>query len=1122
MTSSKSSARVGRRLVPIIAVLVAFAGLAVAGGPAGAAVSVETPRIAGADRYATSAEVSEATFPAGSARVVIASGSSFADGFAAAALAGDLDAPVLLVPAGGPLPTSITSELTRLGATSARIVGGQAAVSAAVASELGARGLAVSRTGGADRYDTAALVARRVGAASIGVLDGLRTAFLATGTTFPDALAASAPAFSGVHPILLTAPGSLSPAAAAAIRNLGIQQVVIMGGTAAVSPAVENSVERTGVVVSTTRIAGADRGATARELADLLVEARPDGFGYGTTQAVITSGVAFPDALAAGPLAGRAEAPILFASPTTDAAASYLRDHRATITTLTVVGGLAAVTASQVSVLDEAATLPSNQSFVVTPSSAQVLPSVPYSAASPASYVQYVARDIPGSVSRVSIALADPAKVAVAANGTVTFTKAAGTPVRADLTNARVGDLKVRAVDGSAPVGGAATAVANVSVGSDRSVSFGVGVSAVTGIGEAVPVVFEAKSGVLPVGTDGSPTTAFAIGGEVGALPAEQPAPSGASVSVWSVGTDRFIGATSASSGRLFHLRTGDDYRIGGVGGTSTTNRSAFLATLSQGDAVTVQYNQRLGTTPFVANVFNITDDVVAAPTNLSVTTRDADSNGSIDTVRLTFTAPRTGLQTTNAVTVRRYPVMSGVVGTTPTDVVTSWAYTSGTTGQVDLANANFPAIGSYVYQVAVKGVTGTSFSPFSALSNVVQITSTGLDTVPSAPVATAIARSDSGNNGVSIGDVITVTFNEPMQITSTTRWISLMDQQGHQTTLQSQPGGTTNATFSVGGVDGNILTITVTGPPIPSTPSVEYGTNSTTTVIQAASATFKDRQAIPATWIPLNALGAGVDPLGEWRVPSSTPGVPFTLTADISGRSTGTITLNHVTDTIVGAAGAAVPGATVFVSAVGGTGGTAADAVTATRKQATAAANGSFSLVLSSATKDTTVQLRQEIQRTATTALTSATSAMIFAQPALVATSSLGGNVNGKMEAGDTIVLDFSAAMPTTPAPSFHVTVSDAASSVIVIKEAPADVDALATITTTGARYTSDGLTFATSSGTWSAETRLTITLGMGTGTTIAVDDPHTSSYVAGPQLVDANGVAIDTTPVVGASSRF
>ncbi|HEU5084038.1 MAG TPA: hypothetical protein VFU14_11915, partial [Acidimicrobiales bacterium] len=451
---------------------------------------------------------------------------------------------------------------------------------------------------------------------------------------------------------------------------------------------------------------------------------------------------------------------------------------------------------------------------------------------------------------------------------------------------------------------------------------------------------------------------------------------------------------------------------------------------------------------------------------------------------------------------------------------------TSGSTGQVDLTGASFPAIGSYVYQVAVRGVTGTSFSPFSALSGTVQISSTGLRTVPSAPVAIEIARSDSGNNGVSIGDVITVTFNEPMQITtSVTRSITLEDSNGDRATLQST--SQTNATFAIGGVDSNVLTITVTGAPILSGNGgpVAFGTS---TVIQAVSPTFKDRQTTPATWNPLNALGAGVDPLGEWRVPASTPGVPFTLTADTSGRSTGKITLNHVADTVVGAAGAAVPGATVFVSAVGGTGGTAADAVTATRKQATAAADGSFSITLSSATKDTTVQLRQEVQRTATAALTSAASATIAAQPALVGTSTLGGNANGEMQNGDTIVLDFSAAMPTaltTTLTSFDVTVSGATSSVIVIRRAgtTAEADVVATITTTGAKYTSDELTFANSGGAWTAgNTRLTITLANRTGTATTGTAAHMSSYVAGPQLVDANGVAIDTTPVVGASSRF
>jgi hypothetical protein len=35
-------------------------------------------------------------------------------------------------------------------------------------------------------------------------------------------------------------------------------------------------------------------------------------------------------------------------------------------------------------------------------------------------------------------------------------------------------------------------------------------------------------------------------------------------------------------------------------------------------------------------------------------------------------------------------------------------------------------------------------------------------------------------------------------------------------------------------------------------------------------------------------------------------------------------------------------------------------------------------------------------------------------------------------------------------------------------------------------------------------------------------VASAHTSSWVAGPSLLDANGVAIDGTPVTGASSRF
>ena len=1113
-----TSIRAARAVVgAAVAGALAVVGLALA-PPAAAAAEVETPRLAGADRFATSAEVSEEAFPQGASSVVIASGFSFADGLAASALAGHLDAPVLLVPPIGPLPTSIRAELSRLGAGSARIVGGVGAVSAAVADELEDRGLSVTRSGGDTRYDTAALVAARIGDGGIGTFDGLRTAIIATGTSFPDALAASAPAFSGPHPILLTEPNRLPASTRDALVDLDVQQVLVMGGTAAVSPAVVEAIRDTGDVVRVQRVAGADRGATAHELADLLVADAPGGFGYGTDGAVVASGNDFADALAAGPLAGGTQVPILFASPTTTAAAAYLAAHKATITTLTIVGGTGAVSSSQVETLADAATQPSNQTYVMTPQAPTRWSSVAYDASRAATYIEYRATGIPSRQSTVAIALAHPSAVSISSGGIVTFAKAAGAPVRAELANARVGDLRIHAVNGSgiSPV----TSVASAPV-RNGTVTFRVAVSTDTSIGEAIPVLFAPNNGNLLVGNDGRPNGGFAVGGEIEVVPPEAPAGTNLTVTAFSIDGDTFVGALSPTTGRLFHLRNGDDYRIAGVGGSSNSNRNTFLSALSVGDAVAVQYNQqRSHAGGQVDNRFDLVDDLVAAPTNVAASLVDSDASGSTDTVRLTFTAPRTGLQTTSGAAVRRYTVTNGVVSAVSTDSVVSWSYTSGTSGQLTMTGSAYPPIGTYVFRIALKGVTGASFGELSAASGTVQVTTTPLFGAASAPYANVIAVSDSGSNGLTSGDVITVTFNEPMQLSAGTDTITIADADTSGTLTEG-----VNATFTIGGADRNVLTIAVTGPPTLAPPagSVSYGANTTITAI---SSTFRDRDSSSA-WDPTaaNKLGKGGLPLGVSTVPGSTPVPPFTLTstADAVG-STGTITLNPLTRVITGTAGAAMPGATVFVSAISN--GTAADAG-ASRRSAVAAANGSFAITLTTAQTNTEVTLRQEVQRTASTVLTSDPSASIAAQPVLLTTSALGGG-DGEAEDGDTVVLQLSAAVPTAGLTSFDVTISNGTPNVVTIAKAgdatPAGV--VATITTTGVRYNTGPtpMTFAASPGVWTNGGKtLTITLDNRAGGTAATGVvAHTSTYAAGPALRDASGVQIDATPVTGASSRF
>ena len=90
-------------------------------------------RLAGSNRYATSVEVSKATFPDGAARVYLATGRNFPDALAGGPVAANGPGPLLLVP-GGCVPSSVRAEIERLGPERLVLLGGSGAVSGALAS----------------------------------------------------------------------------------------------------------------------------------------------------------------------------------------------------------------------------------------------------------------------------------------------------------------------------------------------------------------------------------------------------------------------------------------------------------------------------------------------------------------------------------------------------------------------------------------------------------------------------------------------------------------------------------------------------------------------------------------------------------------------------------------------------------------------------------------------------------------------------------------------------------------------------------------------------------------------------------------------------------------------------
>lgn len=351
-------------------------------------------RIGGADRYETSAKIA-ANVSSCSEWAVVVSGSSYPDALSANYLAGALETftpfnvPVLSVGTDA-VPASVAAYMASAGVKNVYIVGGTAAVSAAVKTALEATSatkcvggstvgstapvpnqkLLVVRISGADRYATnraVVNVAADIYPANRNLLQleflqpGKRTAIIATGSSFADALAVGPTAYDGI-PLILTDGTTLSADAKGALTDNDITQVIIIGGTAAVSDAVKTSIEAMGIF--TGRISGADRYATATAWAEFMFKGPPtapvagafDGglrkgaqcdpfqagcvIVYQPSGLLLASGTNFADALSGGPLGWNWTAPIILTDPTTLSAPSqaWMVAHRNYLGYVTALG----------------------------------------------------------------------------------------------------------------------------------------------------------------------------------------------------------------------------------------------------------------------------------------------------------------------------------------------------------------------------------------------------------------------------------------------------------------------------------------------------------------------------------------------------------------------------------------------------------------------------------------------------------------------------------------------------------------------------------------------------------------------------------------------------------------
>lgn len=295
--------------------------------------AVSSTRVAGSTADGSAVKEFTRTFPyqngvcPGSRTAVVATTKVFQDALSSQFLAQHFTTGTLLTPTTS-LSSLTSSALRNEGITSVYIVGGSLAVSTGVAMAIGnltayncggvtrtGGKISVHRLAGPTQYGTAKAVVEFVGSAPSLSLSGAygryndtsgvgstaasgsqKTAILASGAEFQDALAASVIAYHTKTPLVLTPATTLSPTAVAALKALSVKQVILMGGPFAVANSVVTSLVATGF--SVIRVAGADGTDTARELARFETAASPNGLGWTPGHRIMVArGTFFSDGL---------------------------------------------------------------------------------------------------------------------------------------------------------------------------------------------------------------------------------------------------------------------------------------------------------------------------------------------------------------------------------------------------------------------------------------------------------------------------------------------------------------------------------------------------------------------------------------------------------------------------------------------------------------------------------------------------------------------------------------------------------------------------------------------------------------------------------------------------------
>jgi len=202
---------------------------------------------------------------------------------------------------------------------------------------------AISRLSGADRFATSVAISQ---AAFPTPGAGIQAAYIASGYTFPDALAAAPAAVAKNGPLLLTGSDTLPASVSSELQRLNPQTIYVAGGPASVTDGVVAALGAAVPGATVTRIAGADRFETSRDIAS--------GAYPTVSTAYLASGMNFPDALSAGAAAGAQHLPVILVGGDAPDAAIIDTLHSMSVTDVKLIGGTAVIPDSYASGLSSA------------------------------------------------------------------------------------------------------------------------------------------------------------------------------------------------------------------------------------------------------------------------------------------------------------------------------------------------------------------------------------------------------------------------------------------------------------------------------------------------------------------------------------------------------------------------------------------------------------------------------------------------------------------------------------------------------------------------------------------------------------------------------------------------